>query len=63
MAINDIYTTHKCRNCGSKVEEIPLCDNWGEHVMSAFECTKCGMKVSECEDLDIDDYVETTYHR
>ncbi|QUH21875.1 hypothetical protein [Alkaliphilus sp. B6464] len=64
MAINDVYTTHKCINCGSKIEEIPINDYWGYHVLSMFKCIneKCKMQIN-CSDIDINDYVETTYHR
>lgn len=64
MALNDFYTTYKCKICGSPVKEIPLCDTWGEHVMSKYKCTnrECNMKVSECDNVDINKFVETTYH-
>lgn len=66
MALNDFYTTCKCKICGSPVEEIPLLDNWGEHVMSKYECTnkECNMKFNECNDdsKDIDNFIEITYH-
>lgn len=64
LALNDFYMEYKCKKCGSTVKEIPLKNYWGDHVMSAFKCTNkaCGMHVSECEDINIDDFVETIYH-
>lgn len=63
MAINDVYTTYKCKACRSRVDEIACEDSWGTHIYSKYKCTnpECGMK-SEDDDGDFDDKVETTYH-
>ena len=64
MAINDVWgtITYTYKKCGCEMTEIPLEDNWRDHVLSAFQCTGCKIYVSETQDLNIDDYVETRDH-